>query len=249
MAMDEALMLGLIEDPSAVHTLRFYWFDPPALSIGANQPLEEVDLAACDMSGIDVVRRPTGGRAVLHDGCITYSLCGPAEGPVFGSGIRAGYKRIAMALERAVHSLGAPNVVTASPDVKAAAGPSCFDSAAPYELLAGGQKLAGSAQVRRRDVAMQHGSLRLSSGRVPIAELLRNRSGRPDAVTRGDPPVLSAVVGRVISRAETVDALMRSFSEVFGVALEQGELTDAERREAARLEEHRYGDPAWTGRR
>ncbi len=249
MATDEALLTGLVEDPSAGHTLRFYWFEPPALSIGAYQPLEEVDLFACETAGIDVVRRPTGGRAVLHDGCITYSLCGPADGPVFSGSVRQSYGRIAEALVQAVQSLGAIGVTPAPPDVRTRAGPACFDSAAPYELLAGGSKLAGHAQVRRGGAALQHGSLRLTADRVSITGLLRHRAGRVAAVTHGEPPVLSHLARRAVSRPEAETALREAFAQAFCVRLVEGVLRGDERYQAARLERERYRDAAWTGRR
>src|SRR5436305_7640 len=112
MAVDEAL-LECARGPIGrwwSHTLRLYWFAPQSLSIGAFQPLDEADLPACTSAAVTVVRRPTGGRAVLHDRCITYSLSGPANGHVFDGGVRASYRRIAAALLAAVEALGASGV-------------------------------------------------------------------------------------------------------------------------------------------
>src|SRR2546430_71073 len=93
MAVDEALMRSVADAPSPwSHTIRLYWFEPAALSIGANQPIGEVDLEACRTAGVDVVRRPTGGRAVLHDGELTYAVAGQADGIVFAGDIRASYR-------------------------------------------------------------------------------------------------------------------------------------------------------------
>ncbi|MHB8577180.1 MAG: lipoate--protein ligase family protein, partial [Dehalococcoidia bacterium] len=141
MAVDEALLVSAQATAGSgwTHTLRLYWFEPAALSIGAFQPIADVDLAACAFAGIDVVRRPTGGRAVLHDGCMSYSLTGAADGAVFGGGIRASYRRIAAALAAAIEALGVVGVEAAIPAPGLRPTASCFDSATPYELLMAGK--------------------------------------------------------------------------------------------------------------
>lgn len=252
MAVDGALLLGARDTESArawTHTLRLYWFEPPALSLGANQSLDDVDRGACRAAAIDIVRRPTGGRAVLHHGCITYSLCGPEDGPVFGGGIRASYQRIAAALAGAVHDMGLANVLPAPPESRASPGPSCFDAAAPYELLSHGWKLVGSAQVRRGGAVLQHGSLRLQAGTVATGSLLRARAGRASPSASDDPPTLSDLLGRAVSRDEAATAMLRAFEQTFVVQLCPGGLTDAERQQATVQESERYRSSDWTARR
>lgn len=107
MALDEALLEGCAADPQRfVPALRLYQFSPPCLSLGYFQPLADVDLGACLRDGVDVVRRPTGGRAVLHDRDLTYAVVAPAAGPVFAGGVRASAHRIGLALLAAVRRLG-----------------------------------------------------------------------------------------------------------------------------------------------
>ncbi|HZU77455.1 MAG TPA: biotin/lipoate A/B protein ligase family protein, partial [Dehalococcoidia bacterium] len=210
--------------------------------------LPEADMGACAAAGIDLVRRPTGGRAVLHDGCITYSVTGPADGPVFGGGIRPSYRRIAAALVQAIAILGLREVVPIEPGANAPASPSCFDHAAPYEPVAAGVKLAGSAQARRGQAALQHGSLRLAPGRVPIAALLRPRAGGRGALPGADPPSLGELLGRDVSRDEAARALLAGFEATFGVAFIAGCLSADEQALAARLEQEKYRTPEWTAR-
>lgn len=242
MALDEALLDG----PSDGHTLRLYWFDPPALSIGAFQPLAEVDLAACAGLGIDVVRRPTGGRAVLHDGCLTYALVGPLAGPVFRGSVQQSYGRVAAALLNACELLGLHSAVPAAATAHAPSGPSCFAGAAPHELAVAGGKIAGSAQVRRGGRALQHGSLRLAAGRYHAADLLRPR--RPGAVVPADPPPLGRLLGREVSRAEAAEALIAAFAACCSARLLPGTLTAAEEAAARRLEAVRYRAATWAAR-
>lgn len=250
MAIDEAL-LECVRGGERRHTLRLYWFAPPCLSLGANQPLDEVDRAACERLGVEVVRRPTGGRAVLHDGDLTYALCGPEDGPVFGGGIRPSYRRISEALLEAVRRLGlvrasaAPPAPAASP---APTSPSCFDSASPYEILVAGLKLAGSAQVRRGGAVLQHGSLRLAAPCVSAAHLLRARRSHEPLPEAPEPPVLGDLVGTPVDRVAAMQAVAAGFAAAFDVCLDQAPLEDAEQSSALHLEREKYRTPAWTQR-
>lgn len=249
MALDEALLDG-VQRGAARHTLRLYWFEPACLSLGANQPLDHVDLAACEREEIAVVRRPTGGRAVLHDGDLTYAVCGPEDGPVFRDGIRSSYRRISEALLEAVRRLGL-FLASAAPAATSApsASPSCFDSAAPYEILVAGLKLAGSAQVRRGGAALQHGSLRVTAPRIPAGRLLRARRSLEPLAPAIEPPVLSDLVGRAVGRAEAIQAVADGFAAAFAVRLAPGRLDAAEERAAGRLACEKYGSTGWTARR
>ena len=240
MALDEALLAGA----RGRHTLRMYWFAPPCLSIGAHQPLDEVDLEACAAQGIDVVRRPSGGRAVLHDAEITYALAGPADGVVFAGGVLDSYRRIGAALAAACAAIGL--AVVSDGERRGVSGPSCFAAAAPYEPLAGAAKVAGSAQLRRGAVALQHGSLRLGEPCVAVETLLRER--RPGQRIPADPPPLSELLGRAVERDEAAVALIAAFARTFEVELVEGTLAAEELVAAADHQAH-YSDAVWTERR
>jgi len=251
MAVDEALLVQAGAGPQQrwTHTLRLYRFDPPALSIGAFQSLAEVDQPACSRAGIDLVRRPTGGRAVLHDGDLIYAIAGPAVGPVFEGSIRESYRRIGAALLDAIESFGVGGLLAAPATARAANAPSCFASAAPYELLVAGAKLAGSAQIRRGGAALQHGSLRLRDGGVPIASLLRPRRGRHGPLSTAEPPTLEGLTGHSSTLDTVTAALAAAFSRQFGVLLCSGTLSQHEEDLALRLEAERYVCNGWTSQR
>src|SRR5262249_26865094 len=176
MALDEALLL-VHEAGAALPTLRVYGWCQPTLSVGyAQNTRQEVDLAACQAQGIAVVRRPTGGRAVLHDQEVTYSVVMPllADGP---STITEHYRRIGMALAAALQSLGIP-VRLARPQVRTApahalASPACFAALSRYELSAVGKKIVGSAQKRAQHTVLQHGSIPLWMDRQRLFHCLR----------------------------------------------------------------------------
>lgn len=251
MAVDEALIeagRGVGPDEGG-HTLRVYWFDPPALSLGAFQPLTDVDLAACRLAGVAVVRRPSGGRAVLHEADLTYTVSGPAAGVVFYGGIRASYARIAAALLAALGDLGLGEVEAAAPAGAAPVSPWCFASVAPYEAVASGVKLIGSAQARRGAAALQHGSLRLNRGALSVQSLLRPRTRRPAGPAPADLPVLAELLGRQLCREQAATALARAFATVFNVDMRPGALTPPELALAQRLLERRRTDAALTDQR
>src|SRR6202022_3122798 len=147
MAVDEVLLDGVAAG-AAGPTLRFYGWRPACLSLGYFQPFDVVDLDACRALGIDIVRRPTGGRAILHDRELTYSVALPAS--VLGSdgGVLPSYYRLSLALQEGLRLLGVP--ATLAPESAAGGspehGPACFDRPSAHEILVEGRKLVGGAQ-------------------------------------------------------------------------------------------------------
>lgn len=244
MAVDEALMGEAVE---GVVSLRLYGWDPACLSFGRHERARgryQEDEAA--RRGIDVVRRPTGGRAVYHDDELTYAVTAPAG--LWGR-LRESYTRINRALARGLRALGvSAETWEGGRGPGLAAGP-CFGTAAPGEVTAGGRKLVGSAQWRHGGALLQHGSILLTDGQAVVAGLRRRRAPRAAPIPAAPPAVgLEEVLGRRPAPGELRDALASGFREEFGLPVESGEISAAEREAAERLEA-RYGDDAWTWRR
>lgn len=243
MAIDEAIM-EIISMGQAPPTLRFYGWDPPALTLGYFQdPGETVELEACRRFGIDVVRRPTGGRAVLHSREVTYSIIAREDNPAVQGTVSESYRRLSRGLILGLSSLGA-EVRLSGGGENASGGPACFDSPAPYELVAGGRKLAGSAQGRRNGVVLQHGALPLENDAATLFSLLKfptvaQREKQMQRYTR-KATSLEEVLGRPVSPDVVVQALARGFAGALGIELEPGDLTDAEEREVKRLLQEKY---------
>jgi lipoate-protein ligase A len=196
------------EIPGAV---RLYGFSPPCLSLGRMQPIDDVDLDACARDGIDVVRRPSGGRAVLHDQEVTYSVVCRSTDPVFGGRVLESCSRIHEAIAAGLAALGVRAVPRGLPadlrrDARAvAAAADCFARPAAHELLDDhGRKLVGSAQARRAGALLQHGSVLLEPPRA--AEYLRG-----GAVESLGGVGVRDLLGRHVTRAELVDALATGF--------------------------------------
>jgi len=196
------------EIPGAV---RLYGFAPACLSLGRMQPLDDVDLAACARDGLDVVRRPSGGRAVLHDQEVTYSVVCRSTDPVFGGRVLEACSRIHEAVASGLALLGVSTTPRAMPanlrrDAReGAAVADCFARPAAHELLDDrGRKLVGSAQARRAGALLQHGSVLLAPPRA--AAYLHGDAGS----TAGGVGVRE-LLGRQVSREELVAALAAGF--------------------------------------
>jgi len=240
MAVDEALAASVAEGGPPV--LRVYRWAPPCLSLGRNQPARgRYDLQALAAAGIDVVRRPTGGRAVLHWRELTYAVAAP-EG-MFG-GPRRAYAAINAALVAGLRRLGVEAAMHAARSERAPA-PSlspCFATPVEGEVVALGRKLVGSAQRRLGSVILQHGSLPIEDDQSAVAGFLLERG---DADPAPPPATLSGMLGRAPAWDEMVAALAAGWEEALGAAVEPDGLTDAERA-LADAGAARYADPAWT---
>lgn len=239
MAVDAALMASVRD--GAPPSLRFYRWDPPCLSLGRNQPARDrYDLDLLRARGFEVVRRPTGGRAVLHHRELTYSVA-VREG-VLGSP-RECYAVINRALVAGLRGLGVPARLQPRTGRRAPV-PSlapCFREPTEGEVVVGARKLVGSAQWREGGVILQHGSLLLAGDQGEVRELaLDALPGEGEA-----PTSLAELCDPVPPWERIVEALAAGWEETTGTVLRPDGLTPEERERAAALAE-RYADPAWT---
>lgn len=248
MALDEALAEGVRAGGPSV--LRFYRWRPACLSLGRHQPAAgRYDQGALRERGIDVVRRPTGGRAVLHHRELTYTVAVPA--PLLG-GPRGAYAAVSRALVAGLRRLGIDARLQPATGRRAPA-PSlapCFAEPVEGEVMAGGRKLVGSAQRRLADVLLQHGSLPFEDDQREVRSLLLPGAADDERAAEEDdrPATLAALLGRDPAWEEVTAALKDGWEEALGVRLEPDEPTDGERARAEALEE-RYAGAAWTWHR
>jgi lipoate-protein ligase A len=239
MAVDEAI-LEAVAAGQAPPTLRFYGWTPPCLSLGAHQRAGAFDRTDCRDAGVEVVRRPSGGGATLHQYELTFAVIASLGDPSFAGGPRLAYRRISHLLRAGLGRLGVHlDIPAPSPAPRADV---CFTAIGPYELTVGGRKLAGSAQLRRRGAFLQHGSILLD-----VDPDLQRRLLGP----AGDPTPhlisLAAVLGRVVAPGALARAIRTAFLEA-GAAFEDAGLTSDE---AARVSELcvKYRSERWTARR
>jgi lipoate-protein ligase A len=233
MAIDEAV-LEETRGGRVPPTLRLYAWDPPCLSLGRAQPLEQVDIVRLHAAGWDWVRRPTGGRAILHTDELTYAVAGPMDHPDLGGGVLDCYQRLSRGLVRALELLGVkPDPPAGTPaDEEGRRQPICFEVPSAYEITVGGRKLIGSAQVRRGGGVLQHGSLPLRGDLGRICRVLHypEEGARRAASERLDEhaTVLEAVAGRAVEWDEAAQAIARGFELALGWRLVLDSLTPAE---------------------
>ncbi len=243
MAVDEVLLESVVSSRRSPATLRLYGWQPAALSLGRSQPAAGAhDPRFLRGEGIDLVRRPTGGGAVLHEHELTYAVTAALRGESFPGGVLDTYARIAAALAGALRAIGV-DARAAGPERRRPprpSGPVCFEALAAHEISAGGMKLVGSAQLRRRGAFLQHGSIPIRSDRERVARAFGLE--RPPAHYTD----LATVLGRIPPRAGLDRAILRSFEATFGARLEPAELSGPEREAATRLRARKYLSAVWT---
>jgi lipoate-protein ligase A len=252
MAIDEAILRAVAKG-LVPPTLRFYAWNPPCLSLGQAQAFSEVDWEACAQRDYTVVRRPTGGRAILHTDELTYSVTAPEDEPRVEDGIVASYRRLSEGLLEGLRLLGVPGIEAHHPEAEqsqpannSAQGPVCFEVPSTYEITVGGKKLVGSAQVRREGVVLQHGALPLVGDIARICDVLVSR---PDpARVRARAATVESVLGRVVSFDEAAAAITRGMASVLNLDLAPGDLVPQERAWADELRRERYATDEWNRR-
>lgn len=253
MAVDEAIHRAC-QRGDVGPTLRFYQWDPACLSLGYFQDVEkEVNLQGLASEGVDLVRRPTGGKAVLHDDELTYSVV-LAERDLPGSVLET-YHRLSLALVEGLRTMRIPATMAALEHGATSRDPrfrqvACFSAPSWYEILSGARKLIGSAQNRKNGYILQHGSIPFTFDAAKLVRCIRTTSkehaARTEAMLKRKAAGVSDVLGRPVQRDELERHLVGGFRTVLGWDMEPGIFTAAEAAEAERLATEKYGNPRWT---
>ena len=272
MAVDEAILEHIYRGESKP-TLRLYAWNPPCLSLGHAQSFKDVDAQRLKSHGWDVVRRVTGGRAILHTDEITYSVTGNAEDEILSGGVMEAYNRLSKALLYAVQSLSLPVQVKEGSRYalrkeqdrsglldQRNVNPICFEVPSSYEITVDGKKLIGSAQARKKEGVLQHGSLPLTGDLTRICDALvfEDESARQEAKDRllARATTVSTVLNTSVESALGVNvswetaanALKQGFEKELGIEFENGDLSQSELQRAEELVKEKYGNDIWTKR-
>jgi lipoyl(octanoyl) transferase len=252
MAVDEAL-LETSGRGESLPALRLYAWRPACLSLGYAQSYRDVDLDRLKYNGWELVRRATGGRAILHTDELTYSIAAPPDEPRMFGTVLESYQRLAQALMVAVRTLGLPvEMESNSPPADAARGPVCFEVPSAYEIVVDGKKLIGSAQTRKKTGILQHGSFPLSGDltRITQALVFPDEQARLAAGQKLLSRAVTAetVTGQIIPWETAAAAFVAAFESTLGIHLAPGELTSAERARADELVKNKYDHADWTER-
>ncbi|HVO67321.1 MAG TPA: biotin/lipoate A/B protein ligase family protein [Syntrophales bacterium] len=250
MATDEALFREN-QRRDAKPILRLYSWSPPSISLGYFQETpKEVDIEECRRSCIDIVRRPTGGKAVLHEHDLTYAVIAKDNNPLFPSDILGTYRVISGCIADALSELGIKTEMsvdgrTSGQDSLKAA---CFSSPSQYELLVNKRKICGSAQVRSRGVFLQHGSILLDFDPIKNCALLLPQHGNRKRQIENLRKSVTSIyehIGSEFSVDKICHVLQRSFGKKLGIELVEGRLTKKEEILMIQLMKDKYTSDKW----
>jgi lipoyl(octanoyl) transferase len=254
MAVDEAILEACGRGES-LPTLRLYSWEPACLSLGYAQPVNDVDLNALHRHGWDLVRRPTGGRAILHTDELTYAVIGPQHEPRLSGGVLESYQVLSKALLDALHRLSIPAQAQEKPvsspgvDLK---GPVCFEVPSNYEITVDDKKLIGSAQARRKGAVLQHGSFPLFGDLRRIIDVLSfpDEVSAKQAAARLHERATTAeeILGQPLGWGTAVEAFSEAFRAALNLDLLPGVLSADEQIRTEELIEKKYAHPEWTNR-
>ncbi|PLT30265.1 lipoate--protein ligase family protein [Peribacillus deserti] len=249
MALDEALLnwhsKGLIPP-----VIRFYEWNPPGMSVGYFQKVHgRIDVEAVHNKGFQLVRRMTGGRAVLHDQELTYSVIVGEQHPKMPKTVTEAYRVISQGLLEGFRELGI-DAELAVPDKGKIIGKTnsavCFDESSWYELIAGGRKSAGSSQCRQKGVILQHGSIPLEIDEEILFDCFIYANERVKERARkafqGKAASINELTGKQSDMKEVKDAFYKGFQKGLDIILEPYKLTPEQLAEVKNIEEKYLSD-------
>jgi lipoate-protein ligase A len=245
MALDEAVA-AFVRRGLAPPTLRLYAWDAPSVTLGCFQRSADLDLGYCRETGIPVVRRPTGGRAVLHGNELTYSFSAQTAEKPFRRNLRGTYRGLSSAFSLAFRAVGLSPHTVSRRRTGTTRSPLCFQAPSFGEITLAGRKVIGSAQRRWQDGFLQQGS-------IPY-DIDPEIMGRVFALNGSAGAALHSMAGlREILPSLRDDELRRAvraaFEEVLGVALRESSPREDEESLARELLKEKYGNPEWNLRR
>jgi lipoate-protein ligase A len=247
MALDEAIAIA-VKQGSAPPTLRLYGWHEPSVSVGYFQKIMDVDVGYCAKKNIPLVRRLTGGRAILHGDEITYSFSSKATSGLFSKGLLDSYRKISTAFHLALSKMGITpglQLVRTSRGLQFSKSPSCFQSASYGEVTINGRKVIGSAQKRWTDALLQQGSIPLVTDGDDAAKIFRLDTAQEmkDSFI-GLRDVLPGFMSEDFRKAVRI-----SFEETFDVKFAVSSLSPEEISVARKLEAEKYSSHEWNFKR
>lgn len=256
MAMDEALLCEAITD-SQPPVLRLYSWSRPTVSIGYHQKVSgRFDLARCKERGVDIVRRPTGGREVLHLGELTYAFCiSRASLRRTGTGFRSTMELMGEVFRRALELLGISSeriglgrARKGSGDVRKPRLQPCFASLSQYEVSVDGRKLVGSAQKSLPEAFLQHGSILLTPRGLEVVDLLEGGCGDRDSLRealRKKSTSLEELLNGEVEALDLTSSLREAFVDSLDFELTDSELSPRELAAGLELLRTKYESSRW----
>ena len=244
MAVDDYLFQST--EKVAQTYIRFYRWKSPTVSLGYSQKIKEaVDVDFCLKNGIDIVRRITGGKLVLHHREVTYSICS-SDKATFTSKLIDSYRLISESLMRGLEIMGLrPCLSKNPPPITYVRGSfPCFSYPAQNEIEVDGKKIIGSAQKRVGSRFIQHGSIPLEENDEVLESIsLLEEMGESIRMIS-----ISTALGRNVGFNWAVNHFVSGVSDYFGVMLKSKSFTKEEKKNISNIQKERYKNPDWTYR-
>ena len=254
MALDEAILNATAQKLS-LPTLRLYSWSVPSLSLGYAQSVLDVDQVELSNHVWQLVRRPTGGKAILHTDELTYSITAPLDEPLVSGSLIESYQRISLGLQKALQLLGLQTIAEDKPSLptdQSKKEPVCFQTPSNYEITWKGKKLIGSAQARKLGGVLQHGSLPLCGdlSRITLVLSYPTQSEREIAAqkTLAQATTLEVATGKIFTWDEAAEAIIHSFTMEFGISFIHSQPTREEIEIANDLVQTKYASDSWNFR-
>ena len=252
MALDEAL-LHSVANGDSLPVLRFYRWSPATVTLGyAQSVFKDLDLDVCHRAGLDVVRRSTGGRAVLHDNEVTYSVIAPFNAGLFGNSVLDCYRVISEVLQKTLVHLGLPAQLVPGKlrdDGQSGTKAICFAAPSQYELIINGCKVAGSAQRRHGQAFLQHGSIPVEIDLELLGKVLKSDVNSLTAGSLSNVGWLNQWSINPLAIADVEVSLADMFSSCMKIKWQHSEPTSDELHEAGRLVTEKFGHSDWNMKR
>ena len=251
MALDESLLesIGLDGAPAV---LRLYSWEPGCISLGYAQPYADIDEEKREAFGWGIVRRPTGGRAVLHIDELTYSVIASKKEPRVRGSIIESYRRLSQALLNGLQKLGLNAQADKEYDLPEGSQKNaavCFEVPSNYEITVNGKKLIGSAQARKHKAILQHGSLPLFGEITRILDVMpfssKQKYEQAKAKLTNHATTIESITGTILSIDQAADAFTQAFAETLNIQFDFTQPTQEELNRAYELEKEKYTNPEW----
>ena len=241
MALDEAIAAS-VRNCKEPPTLRLYGWDRPSLSLGCFQKTSDIDLDYCSQDSIPIVRRLTGGRAILHHNELTYSFSVRTDTGPFSEGLMESYRGISSAFNLAFRKTGirVESKMQKEQGRVLSRNPLCFEATSYGEILLDNHKVVGSAQKRWKDGLLQQGSIPYTCNRQQMARVLGSSLPETDISLNGLKEIVPDFDDEVFRRA-----VQEAFEEIFGISLLTSHPDLAEQRLAEELEQQKYLQDSW----
>jgi len=253
MAVDEAILESSIQK-KVLPTLRLFAWHPYTLSLGHAQPVSNINLMRLNSKGWGLVRRPTGGKAILHADEMTYSVCAPNDNLLVRGNVIESYRRLSQGLLQGLAILGiaADSKPKNENERGLTANPVCFQYPSDYEITFNNKKLIGSAQARKKNGVLQHGSIPLFGDISRITQVLNYKNEREELLSRDllitRATTIFEILKRKINWFEMAEAITLGFSKALNIQFIEDRLTRQELERSYDIYRTKYSNQNWTFR-